>query len=284
MCETNCMGLWRLKCTRILTKYEALRMAYIFIMFVFILLQILKCFQVRSVDTQISVYSFIYRIKVSELVPATSLAEIKESFLQLVNSQSCQGAHNKQIPSSNCKGIVKSGDLCINCKKRKRLDARKQARALSAKNRPLKPKTALSNVSKSKLSSALKQQRLANKKMKKEVEHMKKKLENESIDIGYNLHNSLKSIMDSQNISNPLAKLFWEEQKKNFGRTNCGKRWHPMIIRMALLLHSQSPQSYRSLRELGVIALPGESTLRDYSNYITPKQGFQIEVRFLITM
>jgi hypothetical protein len=38
-----------------------------------------------------------------------------------------------------------------------------------------------------------------------------------------------------------------------------------MMIRLALLLHSQSPQAYRTLRETGVLRLPGEASLHDYT-------------------
>ncbi|XP_070177740.1 uncharacterized protein [Littorina saxatilis] len=40
----------------------------------------------------------------------------------------------------------------------------------------------------------------------------------------------------------------------------------------------QSIAVYRSLRDTGVLKLPGESTLRDYSNYIHPEGGFNPEV------
>lgn len=94
------------------------------------------------------------------------------------------------------------------------------------------------------------------------------------------VHTSLLSIMakEEANITDPLTKLFWTEQAKNLKRPGNGRRWHPCIIRLALLLHSQSPQAYRTIRETGVLALPGESSLRDYTNYIAPNQGFQPEV------
>jgi hypothetical protein len=98
------------------------------------------------------------------------------------------------------------------------------------------------------------------------------------VQVSGQLDQSLADIMAKENIKNPVVKLFWEQQQKNFSKSKQGKRWHPMIIRLALLLHSQSPQVYRSLRDTGVLTLPGESTLRDFTNYIAPKQGFQPEV------
>jgi hypothetical protein len=43
-------------------------------------------------------------------------------------------------------------------------------------------------------------------------------------------------------LNNPLTKLFWEEQLKAFSvKRKEGMRWHPMMARLAILLHSRSP-------------------------------------------
>lgn len=57
-----------------------------------------------------------------------------------------------------------------------------------------------------------------------------------------------------------------------------GHRWHPMVLRFALMLHSQSTAAYNTLRNTGVLRLPSESTIRDYTNAIHPKAGFNMEV------
>lgn len=51
-----------------------------------------------------------------------------------------------------------------------------------------------------------------------------------------------------------------------------------MLVRFALLLHSQSPSAYRTLQKTGVLTLPGETTLRDYTNVIHPTSGLKVEV------
>ena len=66
--------------------------------------------------------------------------------------------------------------------------------------------------------------------------------------------------------------------KKAFASNRGGMRWHPMMIRLAILLHSCSPVAYRALKEVGVIKLPGESTLREYANVIHPSTGFNLEI------
>ena len=51
-----------------------------------------------------------------------------------------------------------------------------------------------------------------------------------------------------------------------------------MLVRFALFLHSQSPAAYNMLRESGIIKLPGETTLKDYTNYVHPKCGYNPHV------
>ena len=56
-----------------------------------------------------------------------------------------------------------------------------------------------------------------------------------------------------------------------------GMKWHPITIRLELLIHSKGQATYNALRDTGVLKLPGESTLWHYTNYIHPKTGFQVE-------
>jgi hypothetical protein len=51
-----------------------------------------------------------------------------------------------------------------------------------------------------------------------------------------------------------------------------------MMIRYALLLHSQSPAAYATIRNSGIMKLPGETTLRAYTNAIHPEAGINPEV------
>ena len=52
-------------------------------------------------------------------------------------------------------------------------------------------------------------------------------------------------------------------------------RWHPHMIRWCLHLHLVSGGGYRLLRESGVVHLPSERTLRDYTHVVPPSVGFQ---------
>ena len=103
----------------------------------------------------------------------------------------------------------------------------------------------------------------------------------EEVDVDEEVHNSLKTIVQTtQEAQVPaFVKTFWQQQVTNISRNPNGKRWSPEMIRLALLVHSQSPQAYRTLRSTGLLQLPGETTLRDYSNASSPSQGFQPEVK-----
>ena len=55
-------------------------------------------------------------------------------------------------------------------------------------------------------------------------------------------------------------------------------RWHPFMIRFALNLKYASTAAYRAVQQSGIISLPSERTLRDYTHWVSIKDGPQIEV------
>ena len=74
-----------------------------------------------------------------------------------------------------------------------------------------------------------------------------------------------------------FQRLFWDQQIQAAKAKKTGIRWHPMMIRWCLNLKLLSSAAY-SMRTAGVINLPSERTLRDYSHYIESAEGFQTEV------
>ena len=96
--------------------------------------------------------------------------------------------------------------------------------------------------------------------------------------VNQELHADLSIIMKSnkEEISRlypagSFRRLFWDQQFKAASvKQSCGFWWHPMMIRWCLNL--------KILHSTGFITLPSERTLRDYSNYIKTKPGFQDEV------
>ena len=102
-------------------------------------------------------------------------------------------------------------------------------------------------------------------------------LKEEHVNVSDAAHKYLLDIMDGAE-KNSFMQMFWEQQKKTFDRRKGGMRWHPMMVRMAILIHSQRPSANRCLRQIGVLKLPAESTLRDYANVVHLSSGFNMEV------
>ncbi len=182
------------------------------------------------------------------------------------------------VRSNNCHGHVRSSrsDVCQSCRKTKQILTKRKRRTQNNAH-TIKAQTPLAKLAKKRLIQELKTQRLENKELQKQLKDFKKRLEKETVTVTEDMHDSLVEVLENNEVGD-FAKLFWMEQKKNFKRNPKSRRWHPMIIKLALTIHSQGPKAYKTLRDTGILTLPGESTLRDYTNYFAPKQGFQQEV------
>lgn len=55
-------------------------------------------------------------------------------------------------------------------------------------------------------------------------------------------------------------------------------RWHPMMIKWCMNLRMLSSSCYNALRSTGVLTLPSERTLRDYTHIVKAKPGLQPDV------
>ncbi len=187
------------------------------------------------------------------------------------------GKLHTSIRSWKCVGSLQGTLRCKPCAGVRDVLRSRKTRSLKPPE-PLKPKAPLQNLPKSKLQAAIKYERKHNKSLARDMNKIKKKLEKESISLSEKMHCTLYNVMKDHEFKDSFAKLFWQEQEKNFGRKAAGRRWHSMIVRWAIMLHSQSTKAYNSLKDSGLMVLPGESTLREYSNYVTPSQGFNPQV------
>lgn len=76
-----------------------------------------------------------------------------------------------------------------------------------------------------------------------------------------------------------FQRLFWDQQQKASSFKNPrSMKWYPLFIKWCLYLRHLSGKSYELLRSSGFIKLPSQSTLRDYTHYITTTIGFSTEV------
>ncbi len=73
-------------------------------------------------------------------------------------------------------------------------------------------------------------------------------------------------------------RIFWDQQKKfNALKNKRQMRWHPLVLRFALNLKYMSTSAYKAMRQSGIIHLPSERTLADYTHWTTPHSGVQLE-------
>ncbi len=72
--------------------------------------------------------------------------------------------------------------------------------------------------------------------------------------------------------------IFWEQQKTyNSLKNKRQMRWHPLVLRFALNLKYMSTSAYKAVRQSGVISLPSERTLSDYTHWSSAHSGVQYE-------
>lgn len=54
-------------------------------------------------------------------------------------------------------------------------------------------------------------------------------------------------------------------------------KWHPLVLHFTLNLKYLSTSAYRAIQQSGIISLPSARTLDDYTHWMTPQSGLQIE-------
>ena len=124
---------------------------------------------------------------------------------------------------------------------------------------------------------------------KRKVEQLKIKVTNlterDGIVVDEDLDKDLREIMmdNTDEIkkygADSFEYIFWDQQKEAASqKQRCQIRWHPMMIRWCLHLKFISSSAYDALRSSGIVILPSERTLRDYSNWMPAKSGFTSDV------
>ena len=90
-----------------------------------------------------------------------------------------------------------------------------------------------------------------------------------------------------ENAEGSFARMFWQQQQEaarqhdaRTARQHDARtmRWCPQMIRWCLHFHLKSSGAYKLLRESGIVKLPSDRTLRDYTYFVPPKAGFQGDV------
>ena len=81
-----------------------------------------------------------------------------------------------------------------------------------------------------------------------------------------------------------FKRIFWDQQMQaNTVRNTRQMRWHPAIIKWCLHLKFMSSSCYNALRTSGLITLPSERFLRDYTHWMKSEIGFSEAVDIQLT-
>ena len=85
--------------------------------------------------------------------------------------------------------------------------------------------------------------------------------------------------ISSQELDNLLppksaSRYLWEEQKKAMKVKDRREiRWSPVILRWCTATYHKWPAAYNLIKESGMLVLPAQSTLHDYTCYTEAKTG-----------
>ncbi|XP_065064989.1 uncharacterized protein LOC135691144 [Rhopilema esculentum] len=203
-------------------------------------------------------------------------------FLEEDNEDNPSYAAKHFYRAKYCEVLIK-GENCMNCQERERLFCKDEARRSARQAVPAKLKAPVSMTSAKRLKLTLQANRLKCRQLESKVEEMEKEVARHSVHVQSDLsHDLLQLISRHGGSMSPFMKLFWQQQQKNASRMPKGQRYHPMIIRWCLSIASKSSAAYDEIRGTfkgtGTIELPSRRQLRDYSNAIKPKTGFNPDV------
>ena len=123
----------------------------------------------------------------------------------------------------------------------------------------------------------------AERKVKKMMERLTEK---DGVELEGDVHKDMQTIMNEmtstirrEHSKGSFRRIFWDEQLKALQTKDPRQiRWHPALIKWCLHLKFKSSSAYHALRSTGVLTLPSERTLFDYSHWIKGEVGFQQKV------
>ena len=77
-----------------------------------------------------------------------------------------------------------------------------------------------------------------------------------------------------------FRQLFWDQQIQalKLQDKKCQIRWHPALIKWCLHIKYKSSSAYHAIRSTGVLTLPSERTLSDFTHVVKERVGFQKSV------
>lgn len=213
--------------------------------------------------------------KVNECKMCPGIPE--EKFHQVRTRYSSGFVDNTTFRSNACMMLVKGPGACPRCVSVRNVLKSYISRDKSRENKPLthpqrRPFASLNALQKD---EKLREQSTIIKNKNRIIYNIRSKLR-EAKRRGINPKNlgeTLRQVMElHKDKMSPLQALFWEEQVKALGAKGpSGRRWSPMMIRLAIHLQAKSSGFYKDLSQ--IISLPGKTSLYDYTNLFPEKPG-----------
>ena len=213
----------------------------------------------------------------------TGVKDINQLIDILVNHKSCPG--NPDFPdekhrSDSCSMTVDSTKVrCSECMTYRGTLRKRRYRTLNSASEvsrtDAESRTPLYQLSKEELltrsrniASSRKKEKQKNRRLIQKIQEL---IAKEAVEVPDNVSDicveAANLNLDKLPADSP-QRLFVEEQLKCLTAASASaRRWHPMLIRWALLVHKKGKSAYRYIREAGLMCLPCERTLADYRCY-----------------
>lgn len=222
--------------------------------------------------------------RISVLQECKGIRDYDESFWETSNAVfvDYSSIENPCFRHANCSILIAKNkyknEMCIDCRiLKKKFDTEKKKREEGL----LDPSTIADKyLTKEGMKAKKNKFRMKYREEKQRSDRLAKQVESLKIKLDEVLSDELSAILRSnQHKMTPLQKLFWEEQMKVLAlKDKRGMRWHPMLIRLALHLHSLSDAAYQFINECKIFTLPSSRRLYDYSHFVDPVEGCQPEI------
>lgn len=216
-----------------------------------------------------------------------SFSELWPSFSEKGHKE--ENIYNPSLRSKDCTMILVYPGKCRSClqlakslrEKMRQINrnatASGQGDANKINNRYLKMEDLQKRMEKLQYENKLSKQTI--RRLRQRVDIM---LKTQSEQIDSELGNDFVQIMNENTSKmSALEKIFWEQQSKAIQKRGKSKSmlWHPAMIRLALHLRSLSPAAYDFVRGIGIISLPCQRRLFDYSQFTDVKEGISKDLQ-----
>ena len=176
----------------------------------------------------------------------------------------------------DCTLLVNKTEICEICNSVKKLASKVSIAKMKRLRIPAKPKALVSLTSPDRTKLTLLDQRLKCAQLQRKIDDVAIELKKSSFSLDHELSGDLIqsfSNADSSNVTD-FMNLFWQQQQKLSSSSSKSVRFHAIIIRFCLSLSAKSTSCFEKLRNSGILKLPSQRTLRNYRNFVKPKQDF----------